>query len=481
MAYLLSTGCHGLAEGPRAFNLVGSAIRRAISGGDLAASANDAFILLTSGTTSRPKMVPITQASVCLSAYNAGAALALGPRDRLLNVLPLFHAHGLISGLLTALAAGSSVICAPGFEAASFFSWLRELRPTWYTAVPTIHRALLSAADHNKKRAQRSSLRLIRSASASLSRDVLDELESLFGVPVIETYGMTEAASQIAANPLERRKPGSVGKSAGAEIAIMDQQGRTLPVGERGEIVLRGPTITRGYDNDIAATESAFRDGWFRTGDLGYLDPEGYLFIVGRIKDVINRGGQKVSPVEVEEVLLSHPDVLEAGAFAIPHKKLGENVAAVVVLRPNSEVSTPKLRDFARKRLAAIQGPRSNSDRAGDPQRSQREDQERRTVRCAFERRQRRREMTRRHHPARNWNRSCQACGRNCWSFARINVDQDVFALGADSLTMTQMLSRLRVRFGVDFSFRGYFRCADDCDARGPHRIVKEERLYRIR
>ena len=264
-----------LGKGARSFGLAGWGTRRAVESRNLAGSADDAFVLLTSGTTSRPKIVPLTHASVCLSAHNAGASLALGPADRLLHVLPLFHAHGLISGLLTALAAGSSAICAPGFEAASFFGWLSELRPTWYTAVPTIHRALLAASERHKDDARRSSLRLVRSASASLPRDVLDELEALFDVPVIETYGMTEAASQIAANPRERRKPGSVGKSAGAEIAIMDQQARELPAGEGGEIVLRGPTITRGYDNDAAANASAFRNGWFRTGDLGYLDEEG--------------------------------------------------------------------------------------------------------------------------------------------------------------------------------------------------------------
>jgi amino acid adenylation domain-containing protein len=445
-----------LGEGSRAFNLVGSATRRTIRGGDLPGSADDAFILLTSGTTSRPKIVPLTHASVCLSAYNAGAALALGPRDRLLNVLPLFHAHGLISGLLTALAAGSSVICAPGFEAASFFGWLRELRPTWYTAVPTIHRALLSTADHHKNRAQRSSLRLIRSASASLSRDVLDELESLFGVPVIETYGMTEAASQIAANPLERRKPGSVGKPAGAEIAIMDQQGRKLPVGERGEIVLRGATITRGYDNDTTATESAFRNGWFRTGDLGYLDPEEYLFIVGRIKDVINRGGQQVSPVEVEEALLSHPDVLEAGAFAIPHKKLGENVAAVVVLRPNSEVSAHKLREFARKRLAAYKVPglirivpEIPKGASGKIKRGALADAL--LTAPAAER------NDKASPPRSKLESQLSSIWAHLLELRQIKVDEDVFALGADSLTITQILSRLRVRFGVDFSFRDIF------------------------
>ena len=214
-------------EGPGAFSLVGSTTRRAV-GGELAAGAERRVYPIDLGHHGAAENGPLTHASVCLSAYNAGAALALGPRDRLLNVLPLFHAHGLISGLLTALAAGSSVVCTPGFDAVAFFGWLTEFRPTWYTAVPPIHRALLSAADRHKRGVRPYSLRVIRSASASLPPDVLGELEALFGVPVIETYGMTEAASQIAANPLERRKPGSVGKPAGAEIAIMDREGRRL-------------------------------------------------------------------------------------------------------------------------------------------------------------------------------------------------------------------------------------------------------------
>src|SRR6267154_1587229 len=203
----------------------------------------------------------------------------------------------------------------------------------------------------------RSSLRLVRSASTSLAHDVLGGLEALFGVPVIDTYGMTEAATQIAANPLQRRKPGSVGQPAGAEIAILDSKGRRMPSGKRGEIALRGPTITRGYDNDAAATVSAFRDGWFRTGDLGYLDADGYLFIVGRIKEVIHKGGQKVAPAEVEAALLSHPDVIEAAVFPVPHARLGSDVAAVVVLDKDAKVSAQGLRDFARERLAGFKVP----------------------------------------------------------------------------------------------------------------------------
>ena len=235
------------------FKLICSAAGQAVEG-ELSAGSNDAFVLLTSGSTAQPKLVPLTHANVCRSAYNAGVALALEPGDRLINVLPLVHAHGLISGLLGALAAGSSVICLSAFDATAFFRSLKSFQPTWYTAVPPIHRALISAARRRKRSVRPSSLRLIRSASLSLPTDVLDELESLFGVPVIETYGMTEAASQIAANPLARRKPGSVGKSAGAEIAIMDSEGRELPIGKRGEVVLKGPTITRGYYKNDGAT-----------------------------------------------------------------------------------------------------------------------------------------------------------------------------------------------------------------------------------
>ena len=333
------------AKAPGLFSIAGPKTRRIrdyVSDDGFASGADDAFILLTSGTTSWPKTIPLTHASVCLSAHNVGAAIALEPRDRLLSVLPLFHGHGLISGVIAALAAGSSVVCTPGFDPAAFFGWLTEFRPTWYTAVPAIHRAVLSAAEKYPERARQSSLRLIRSASSTLPAKMLLGLETAFGVPVIDTFGMTETATQIAANPLDRRKLGSVGRSAGAEITILGADGRRLSSGERGEIALRGPTITRGYDNDAAATREAFRDGWFRTGDLGYLDEEGYLFIVGRLKEVINRGGQKVAPGEVEEVLLSHPDVVEAAVFSVPHARLGADVAAAVVLRPGATLSVAK-------------------------------------------------------------------------------------------------------------------------------------------
>jgi acyl-CoA synthetase (AMP-forming)/AMP-acid ligase II/acyl carrier protein len=448
------TGPH---DGAGAFDIVGQVSRRAPDD-EFASCADDAFILLTSGSTSRPKTVPLTHASVCLSARNVGITLELGSRDRLLSVLPLFHGHGLISGILAALAAGSSVVCPPGFDATAFFRWLTEFRPTWYTAVPAIHRAILREADPHKEVVRRSSLRLVRSASTSLTHDVLDGLEALFGVPVIDTYGMTEAATQIAANPLQRRKPGSVGRPAGPEVAILDSEGRRLPSGKRGEIALQGPTITRGYDNDAAATASAFRNNWFRTGDLGYLDAEGYLFIVGRIKEIIHKGGQKVAPAEVERALLNHPDVIDAAVFPVLHGRLGADVAAAVVLRQEAKVSAQGLRDFARERLAGFKVPGlirivSGIPKAGGGKIKRDE------LAAAFSKTQPAGDKRGGGMVSPRSELECQLAG--IWvdllDVDQVGVDQDVFAFGVDSLAMTQMILRLEERFGVDFSFEDIF------------------------
>ena len=443
-------------DGAGAFNIVGQVPPR-VPDDEFASCADDAFILLTSGSTSRPKTVPLTHASVCLSARNVGNVLELGSRDRLLSVLPLFHGHGLISGVLAGLAAGSSVVCTPGFDATAFFGWLTEFRPTWYTAVPAIHQAILREADPHQDAARRSSLRLIRSASTSLTHEVIGGLEALFGVPVIDTYGMTEAATQIAANPLQRRKPGSVGRPAGPEIAILDSEGRRLPSGKRGEIALRGPTITRGYDNDAAATASAFRDNWFRTGDLGYTDAEGYLFIVGRIKEIIHKGGQKVAPAEVEEVLLSHPDVIDAAVFPVPQERLGADVAAAVVLRRDAKVSAQKLRDFAREHLAGFKVPGLIRIVPGIPKGGGGKIR-RGELAAAFSKTQpgteKPDEMV---SPRSDLERQLTGIWAELLDVDQVGIDQDVFALGVDSLAMTQMILRLGERFGVDFSFEDIF------------------------
>jgi acyl-CoA synthetase (AMP-forming)/AMP-acid ligase II len=329
------------------------------SGG--APSASDvALVLHTSGTTSRPKIVPLSQANLCASARNIRLSCAMDASDRGLNIMPLFHIHGLIAALLAPLSAGGSVYCTPGFNALKFFGWMEAARPTWYTAVPTMHQALLGRARQNAAVIAAYPLRFIRSSSASLPPQVLAELEATFGAPVIEAYGMTEATHQMASNPLppRRRKPGTVGLPAGPEIAIMDERGQLLGPGLTGEIVIRGDNVTRGYENNDKANTEAFAHGWFRTGDQGLLDSEGYLSITGRLKEIISRGGEKISPREVDEVLMDHPAVLQVVTFGIPHEKLGEEVGAVVVLREGMSATERELREFAALRIADFKVPK---------------------------------------------------------------------------------------------------------------------------
>jgi acyl-CoA synthetase (AMP-forming)/AMP-acid ligase II len=328
--------------------------------GGMAEAEDVALVLHTSGTTSRPKIVPLRHINITASAYHIGEALQLTPDDVCLNIMPLFHIHGLIAAVLSSLAAGASVSCTPGFNAFKFFAQYDEVRPTWFTAVPTMHQALLSLAARNAELIARGRLRLIRSSSASLPPQVMMDLEEVFHVPVIESYGMTEAAHQMAANPLPPRQhfPGSVGMASGPEIAIMDEDGHMMPTGELGEIVIRGRNVTAGYENNPDANAKAFTNGWFRTGDEGYLDAEGYLRLTGRLKEIINRGGEKVSPLEVDNVLSEHPDVAQVLTFAMPHPKLGEEVAAAVVLREGAVPNEHAIREFAGTKLAAFKVPR---------------------------------------------------------------------------------------------------------------------------
>ena len=319
-----------------------------------------ALVLHTSGTTSRPKMVPLTHANLAASARHIGAALALGPGDRCLNVMPLFHIHGLIAAVLSSLAAGGAVVCTPGFNALRFFAWLEAFRPTWYTAVPTMHQAILARAPRNVEIAARAGLRFIRSSSAALPPRTMAALEEAFSAPVVESYGMTEASHQMTSNPLPPapRKPGTVGIAAGPEVAVMRADGGLAAPGETGEVVIRGANVTPGYENAPQANAEAFRGGWFRTGDQGAIDADGYLTITGRLKEIINRGGEKIGPREVDETLMDHPAVAQAVTFAVPHDKLGEDVAAAVVLHESAAATERELRDFAGARLAAFKVPR---------------------------------------------------------------------------------------------------------------------------
>ncbi len=318
------------------------------------------MVLHTSGTTSRPKIVPLSQRNLCASARNIGRTLQFTPADRGLNIMPLFHIHGLIAGVLAPLAAGSQVYCTPGFNALKFFGWMDEAKPTWYTAVPTMHQAILSRAGKNAEVIARHPLRFIRSSSSSMPPQVIRELEEVFGAPLIESYGMTEACHQMASNPLPpaARNPGSVGIAAGPEVAIMAEDGSLLPRGEIGEIVIRGDNVTAGYENNAKANAEAFINGWFRTGDQGVMDAEGYVSLTGRLKEIINRGGEKVSPREVDEILMDHPAVAQVVCFGMPHPKLGEEVAACVVLREGQAVTERELQDFVGKRAADFKVPK---------------------------------------------------------------------------------------------------------------------------
>jgi acyl-CoA synthetase (AMP-forming)/AMP-acid ligase II len=325
------------------------------------AQADDLSMLLhTSGTTSRPKIVPIAQKNLAASAQHIARTLQFTPADCGLNIMPLFHIHGLIAGVMAPLSAGSQVFCTPGFNALKFFAWMDEAKPTWYTAVPTMHQTILARADKNRDVIARHPLRFIRSSSSSIPPQVIAEIEQVFGCPLVESYGMTEATHQMTSNPLPPgvRKPGTVGVAAGPEVAIMGEDGALLARGETGEIVIRGPNVTAGYENNPKANAEAFRDGWFRTGDQGVMDADGYLSITGRLKEIINRGGEKVSPREVDEILMDHPAVAQVVCFGMPHPKLGEEVAAVVVLREGQSATERDLQQFVAARAADFKVPK---------------------------------------------------------------------------------------------------------------------------
>lgn len=316
-----------------------------------------ALFLHTSGTTSRPKGVPLTHGNLMTSIGNIARHYALSPVDTGLVVMPLFHVHGLIGASLAPLSAGGTLVIPSRFSAGAFWPAVKAHRVNWYSAVPTIHQVLLSRADADAAPAQ-PGFRFIRSCSAALAPATMMQLEERFGAPVLEAYAMTEASHQMTSNPLPpgARKPGSVGRGTYVDVAIMDEAGTLLAAGTPGEVVVRGANVTRGYHNNAEANLQAFTNGWFRTGDRGVMDKEGYVTLIGRIKELINRGGEKISPLEVDAVLLSHPAVTEAATFAAPDPKYGEEVHAAVVLRAEATVS--ELLSHCRDRLAEFKLPK---------------------------------------------------------------------------------------------------------------------------
>jgi acyl-CoA synthetase (AMP-forming)/AMP-acid ligase II/thioesterase domain-containing protein/acyl carrier protein len=318
-----------------------------------------ALILLTSGSTGRPKKVPLTHRNICASVGDICCKLLLTPEDVCLSMWEQFHIGGLVDLLLVPLASGGTVICTPGFNAELFYELLESRRPTWFQGVPATEYELLAHARRVGMHDIRSSLRLIRSVASALSPQLMQEIEDFFHVPVVQTFGMTEAAPLITTNPLPPgiRKTGSVGPTCGPEVAIMDPAGNFLKPGEVGEVVVRGDNVMSGYEDEPEANAHSFRYGWFHTGDTGFLDEDGYLFLRGRIKEMINRGGEKISPQEIDDVLLTHPAIAEAISFSIPHKILGENVAVAVLLRTPNSLTENDVRQYVAEHLIDFKIP----------------------------------------------------------------------------------------------------------------------------
>jgi len=413
--------------------------------GGFAQADDQALLLHTSGTTSTPKFVPLTQDQILNQARNNQMFLGLTEEDLCLNVMPLFHSTGLVGVTLASMISGAGIVCPPGFYAPKFVDWLDEFRPTWYTAVPSIHQAILLRAAEEKEHVSQNRLRFIRSSSAPLPVAVLEDLESTFNAPVIESYGLTECG-MIACNPLPpgRRKVGSVGVPTLVDLAVMDE-----------EVVVRGACVMQGYEGNAAANEESFKGEWFKTGDQGFIDSDGYLFLTGRIKEIINRGGEKISPPEVDAILMAHPAVDQAVTFAVPNEVLGEEVAAIVVLKPQSVVTEKELREFARERLADFKVPRqvlfaSEIPRGsfGKIQRTrlakllgvEARDQLPSKAEAAYEAPSNREES----ELAQIWAR---VLGRDL-----VGIHDDFFRLGGDSILATQVISQVRSVFNVELS-----------------------------
>ncbi|WP_017326780.1 AMP-binding protein [Synechococcus sp. PCC 7336] len=436
------------------FQLLGGEPQHPDRGG-IAQPEDVALVLHTSGTTSRPKMVPLTGHNLCSSANNIAATLRLGAGDRCLNVMPLFHIHGLVGSLLSSLNAGASLVCTPGFDAIQFFDWLAEFRPTWYSAVPTMHQAILARAVDCRDIIAQCPLRFIRASSAPLPPQVMAALEAVLNAPAIESYGMTEASHQMTSNPLppQARKPGSVGVAAGPEVAIADEAGQLLPVGEVGEIVIRGANVTSGYYNNPDANHSAFTEGWFRTGDLGYFDRDRYLFLQGRIKEMINRGGEKIAPRDIDEVLLSHPDVAQAVAFAMPHPQLGEDIAAAVVLQPKSSATSAAIRAYLFQQLADFKVPSQVAivddipkGATGKLQRLGLADKLADVL------------VAQSVAPRNPLEKIIAATIQEVLDLETLSIHDNFFAIGGDSLRGTQVVNRLRALFGIELPHTILFR-----------------------
>ena len=321
---------------------------------------NEALVLHTSGTTSRPKVVPLSQKNIIRSAENISLSLNLTNKDHCLNIMPLFHIHGLIAVVVSSLSQGASICCSNGFNAVNFLELANKEKITWYSGVPTMHQAILFRAIKNKLKAKNLNLRFIRSSSASLPPNVFNDLNKTFDCPVVEAYGMTEAAHQMTSNPIQnnKQKAGFVGIVTNPKVKIKDNNGNNLKLGEEGEICIKGENVTKGYENNDKANQESFYGEWFRTGDQGYFDSDGYLKITGRLKEIINRGGEKISPIEIDNILMEHNEIMQVVTFSIPDKLLGEDIAVAIVKKEGSKLTESEIKSYAKEKLAKFKIPK---------------------------------------------------------------------------------------------------------------------------
>lgn len=321
---------------------------------------DEALVLHTSGTTSRPKIVPLSNLNIFTSAVNISKSLKLTADDHCLNIMPLFHIHGLIAVLSASAKVGASVCASNGFNALKFLDLAETQNITWYSGVPTMHQAILLRAQKNSDKAKKLNLRFIRSSSASLPPAIFEQLNDTFQTPVIEAYGMTEATHQMASNPLPPaiQKPGLVGMPAGPEICIMNDKNEKLSQGEIGEICIKGDNVTNGYENNPEANKQSFVNDWFRTGDEGFFDEDGYLKISGRLKEIINKGGEKISPLEVDNILMDFPPIDQALCFGYKDKMLGEDIAVAIKLKENKSCTEDDIKSYANEKLAKFKIPK---------------------------------------------------------------------------------------------------------------------------
>ncbi len=406
-----------------------------------------ALSLQTSATTGQAKCVCLTQANLEAMIRASVDAMRLSHADRFLNMMPLFHLQGLLSAL-GQLAAGGSVICAAPFDTDRFRSCVTELRPTWYTAGPALHRTILGLWRETPELARHSQLRFVRSIGASLPGELLHELEENLRVPILEGYGLTETGA-VTTTPLAPyvRKAGSAGARIVPGVEIMDPEGNLAPPGQEGEIVVRGPGVMREYRNNPEATSLAFRDGWFRTGDLGRFDEDGFLYVIGRLKEIVNRGGEKILPAEVDPALMAHPAVADAAAFGVPHPQLGEDLAAALVLRAGEQVDEGELREFLKARLAPHKVPRVFLFMARLPRGASGKVQR---VRLAeeFAERKRARPVTVA-VPGTPDEQKLAAIWAAVLGISIPGIDDDFFELGGHSLASARIMVRIEEVFGV--------------------------------